>query len=224
MFNFKIFSFMDIRDQMLQKARSVVCLVFPDKGGVSLLGAALNKVGSHVRYSITTLDELACFLTAEKQSDNDIILCDLLFKSVDDSLKRGQSPIIIVNERDFKYFVRLCRLKKMKACLKENSCSVVIGICDSFSGSKVSDPQKINLDACKLGKTANVTITTHPGPRFIDEVAHLYRMVSAMSSYERYLYYVHVMDEDEDLTTTLSVYFTSDFSRFLMPNRKLHSN
>lgn len=215
---------MDIRNQMLQKARSVVCLVFPDKGGVSLLGAALNKAGSHVRYSITTVDELACSLTAEKKTDNDIILCDLLFKSVDGSLKQGQTPIIIVNERDFKYFVRLCRLKKMKACLKEYSCGIVVSICDSFSGAKVSDPQRINLDACKLGKSIDVTITTHPGPRFIDEVAHLYRVVYSMNSYERYLYYVQIMDDDEDLTTTLSVYFTSDFSRFLMPNRKLHSN
>lgn len=215
---------MNIRNQLLQKTRPVVCLVFPNRGGVSLLGAALNKAGLHVRYSVITLDEFECNLASEKKSDNDIILCDLLFNSIEDSLKQGLSPIVIVNERDFKHFTRLCSQKKMKSCLKEYASEVVIGICDGYSGSKVEEPQRINLSGCRLNRATNVRITTHPGPRFIDEVAHLYRVCSTMTSYERYLYYVQLMDDDDELTTTLSVYFTSDFSRFLMPNRQLHSN
>lgn len=215
---------MDIRDQMLKKARSLVCLVLPDGGGVSLLGAALNKAGSYVRFSVTTLDALTCNLTANSKSANDAILCDLLFESVEGSLRQGQSPIIIVNERDFKYFKRLCRLKKLKECLDQYSCDIVVGICDSYSGAKVSALQRINLAACKLGRSINVTVTAHPGPRFIDEVSYLYRTCSTMNSYERYLYYVELMENDYELAATLSVYFTSDFSRFLMPKRKLHSN
>lgn len=215
---------MNIRNQLLQKTRPVVCLVFPNRGGVSLLGAALSKAGLHVRYSVITLDEFVCNLTSEKKSDNDIVLCDLLFDAIEDSLKQGLSPIVIVNERDFKYFTKLCRQKKMKSCLNEYASEVVIGICDGYSGSKVEEPQRINLSGCKLSRATNVIITTHPGPRFIDEVAHLYRVCNTMTSYERYLYYVQLMDDDYELTTTLSVYFTSDFSRFLMPNRQLHSN
>lgn len=215
---------MDIRNQMLQKAHSVVCLVFPDKGGVSLLGAALTKTGSHVRYSVTTLDEFECSLTSSSKSENEAMICELLFSSVEASLEKNLSPIIIINERDFKYFSRLCRLKKMKSCLKQYSSDIVVALCDGYSGVKIKEPQRISLSSCKLGRTINVTITNHPGPRFIDEVAHLYRTCSTMGSYERYLYYVQLMDDDYELTTTLSVYFTSDFSRFLMPNRKLHSN
>ena len=215
---------MDLKKQMLQRSHSVVCLLFPDGGGVSLLGAALTKSGSHVRYSIITIDEFMCDLVSERKKDNDAKLCDLLFDAIIECLDQNRSPIILLNERNLKFFLRLCRQKRMRSCLKDHTSEVVVGVCDGYSGAKVSEATVLKLRCYKHSYLRDAELTFHPGPRFIDEVATLYLRCHHMSSYERYLYFLQLMSDNYELMSMLSVYFTSDFSRFLMPNRKLHSN
>lgn len=215
---------MDIKNQFLKKVNRVVCLVFPDKGGVSLLGAALLRSGSHIRYSVITLDQLAFDLDLDQPLKTSAAIKTSLLSAVQISLNANLTPVIIINERDFKYFKSLARDKAFKACLREHSCHLSIGLCDSYSGESLSKYFQLELLNSRFCGLKDCDITAHPGMRFCDEAAPLHIRCASMDSYSRFLYYLDVMADDVNLAVAISVYFTSDFSRFLMPTRELHAN
>lgn len=215
---------MDIRQQILRKADKIVCLVFPDKGGVSLLGAALSRTGSHIRYSVITLDQLALDLDLDQPLKTPAAIKSSLLSSVQISLNANLIPVIIINERDFKYFKSLMRDKEFRSCLKKYSCDLSIGLCDSYSGESVSKYLQLELLNPRFSLLKKCNVTIHPGVRFCDEVASLHVRCSHLDSYGKFLYYTNLMEDDANLATSISVYFTSDFSRFLMPTRELHAN
>lgn len=215
---------MDIKNQILKKVNRVVCLVFPDKGGVSLLGAALLRTGSHIRYSAITLDQLAFDLDLDQPLKTSAAIKTSLLSAIQISLNANLTPIIIINERDFKYLKSLARDKAFKICLKEHSCHLSIGLCDSYSGESLSEYLQLELLNSHFCGLKDCDITAHPGMRFCDEAVSLHVRCASMDSYSRFLYYLDVMEDDPNLAVSLSVYFTSDFSRFLMPTRELHAN